>query len=109
MSYEENITVKQNDYGYDIQGQITDADGKVVPLTGATLKLIVAEPGQSPVYSGAAEVLNATQGEWKWTVPEGTFTEANKTYEVEVELVYASKTVTADGAKIFVKGELKES
>ena len=112
MSYKNTIEVIQNDYGYNLEGQITDDAGNIVDLTGCTLKLIIYEPGVTPakIEKTATVKLPATNGEWIYLVTLGDFNVGDKWYNVEVEVTRASpaQTVTAIGAKIYVRQEAPE-
>ena len=111
MSYVSTIEVVQNDYGYDLEFKLTDASGNAVDLTGAvTVKVFIAEAGSSTAkVSGECTVTDASAGLCKYTVEDGDFDTAGKTYMVEVEVTYASKVVTARGVVVKVLAELPES
>ena len=106
MSYEESISVVEGDYGYDLEFKVYDAEDNVVDLTGATISIKIYEPGaSSSKVSSTAEIVNASQGECKYTVQQGDFDEAGKVYHVELELDYGNKVVTAKGVTITVVSE----
>jgi hypothetical protein len=111
MSYVTSIQVVQNDYGYDLEFQLTDASGAAVDLTGATaVKVFIAEPGKTVAkVVGDCTVTNPTGGLCKYTVLNGDFDEAEKEYVAEIEVAYAGKVVTARGVVIKVAAELPES
>jgi len=112
MSYSESLELVQNDYGNNIEFQITENDsGDAVNLTGAsTIKCFIAEPEATTAkVSGTCDAVDAENGLCKYTVQNGDFDEGDKTYEVEVELTYSSKVITARGGVIIVKKELPES
>jgi hypothetical protein len=111
MSYVSRIAVVKNDYGYDLEFKLTDAEGNAVDLSGATsVKVFIAEPGSSTAkVVGTCTVTDATGGLCKYTVQSGDFDTANKTYDVEVEITYSDRVVTAKGVKIVVLPELPET
>jgi hypothetical protein len=111
MSYVDKITVVQNDYGYDLEFQLTDASGNPVDLTGATaIKVFIAEPeALKAKVVGDCIVMDATHGLCKYTVREGDFDEGEKRYFAEVEVSYVNKVITAKRVTIYVVSELPES
>jgi len=111
MSYVNEVNLVQNDYGYDLEFQLSDASGNAVDLTGATaIKVFVAEPGKTTAkIVGDCTVVNATGGLCKYTVVSGDFDEAPKQYDVEIEVTYVGKVVTARGTVIKIISELPES
>lgn len=111
MSYVNSIEIVQNDYGYDLQFQLTDASGSPVDLTGATLKIFAAEPDKAiaKVVGDCVVVGSPTGGLCKYTVQEADFDEAPKEYNVEIEITYATKVVTARGVVIRTVTELPEA
>lgn len=111
MSYVNHLEVVQNDYGYDLEFELTDAEDNAVDLTGNTsVKVFIAEiDAVLAKVSGTCTVTDATNGLCKYTVEDGDFDVANKTYMVEIEVAYSGKIVTAKGITIYVKEELPES
>lgn len=111
MSYVEEITVVQNDYGYDLEFQITDAQGNPVDLTGAmSINIFIFEKGSTVAkVVGTCEVSgNPANGICKYTVQSGDFNEAPKKYNVEIEVNYVGRTITAKGVRIKVLREAPE-
>lgn len=111
MSYVEETVVTQNDYGYDLEFQITDALENPVDLsTVQEIKIFIAEAGKTVAkVVGSCTVINASNGECKYTVQSGDFNEAPKVYEVELELVFPNKVITATGVTIKVRKEKPET
>ena len=110
MSYVSQIEVVQNDYGYELQFKIVDAEGNPVDLTGATVKIFIAEPGAAKAkVSSTCYIVDAQNGLCRYIVQEGDFNEAPKTYQVELELNYADRVITAKGVTIKVVKELPET
>jgi hypothetical protein len=111
--YVSNLTLKQNDFGYDLEFSLTDADDKPVDLTDATeIKVFIAERNATvaKVVGVCAPVGDEKEGICKYTVKNGDFDEAPKEYEVEVEVAYdTTKNVTAFGVLINIEKELPES
>jgi hypothetical protein len=111
MSYVSRIEVVQNDYGYDLEFQLTDASGNPVDLSGATsTKIFVAEKDATTAkVVGTCVVTDAVNGLFKYTVQDGDFDVGNKDYQVEVEITYPTKVVSGKGAIISVLPELPET
>lgn len=113
MSYVNKLSLVQNDYGYDLEFQLTDSQTPAQPvdLTDAsTIKVFVAESGASKAkVVGDCTPTNEENGECKYTVEEGDFDEAPKVYVVEIEVTYAGKVVTAKGLVLMIGSELPES
>jgi len=111
MSYVSELELVQNDYGYDLEFQLKDDEGDAVDLTGNTsIKVFIAElEATTTKVTGTCIPTDEEGGLCKYTVESGDFDEAPKTYEVEVEVTYASKVVTARGLIIEIKTELPES
>ena len=107
MSYSDSIQVVANDYGYDLEFQILDAEGNAVDLTGLVSgKVKIYEPGASSAKVNASiTVVDTENGLCRYQVKEGDFDVAGKTYHVEIELTYSSKVVTAKGVTIKVLPE----
>ena len=110
MEYVDQVELVQNDYGYDLEFQVTDVSGQPVPLEGASIMLFVAEAGSSKAkVVGSCQVTDAPNGKCKYTVQEGDFDEGNKVYLAELEITYSGMVITARGLKIKVVPELPES
>jgi len=111
MSYTDEITVIQNDYGYNLQFRLKDASGNAVDLTGAdTVKLLIYERNSSTAkIVGTCTVLDASSGTFQYTVQEGDFSEAPKTYLAEVEVTWPTKVISATGVTIRVRPEAPET
>jgi len=111
MSYVTKLELVQNDYGYDLEFKLEDAEGNPVSLLGATaIKLFIAEPD-----ADVAKVVDDCTptdeegGLCKYTVKDGDFDEQDKIYEVEIEVTYATKVITAKGTKITILPEAPET
>ncbi|MEM3579289.1 MAG: BppU family phage baseplate upper protein [Candidatus Bathyarchaeia archaeon] len=110
MSYVNEITVVQNDYGYNLEFQVTDANGNPVDLTGADVKIFIGKKGAATAkVSGTCTVTNAAQGICQYTVQRGDFNAAPQTYDVELELNYPDRQITARGVTVNVVLELPET
>lgn len=95
MSYVSELKLKQNDYGNDLEFQMTDAEDNPVDLTGATVKVIIAEEGATePKVERNATITDAENGLIKITVIDGDFDEAPKDYLVEAEATYLDRVVS---------------
>lgn len=112
MSYVTKLDVVQNDYGYDLEFQLTDALGAPVDLTGATsVQIIVAEKDAAvaKVVGTCVVVAPATDGKFKYTVLAGDFDVSKKDYQTEAEVTYPTKVITGKGVIISVLPELPET
>jgi len=112
MSYVTKLDVIQNDYGYDLEFQLTDANGNAVDLSGVTsVQIFVAEKDATvaKVVGTCVIVPPATDGKFKYTVQEGDFDVGNKDYQVEVEITYPAKVISGKGVIISVLPELPET
>jgi hypothetical protein len=111
MSYVTKLDVIQNDYGYDLEFQLTDANGNAVDLSGATsVQIFVAEKDATAAkVVGTCVVTDAVNGLFKYTVQDGDFNEGKKDYQVEVEITYPAKVISGKGVIISVLPELPET
>ena len=70
-----DLTIQRGDYGFYIEGTLTDANGSVFDLTDYTLTFNAWEMGKwkKPIVQGAANTVVATQGTWKYLVAQNDF------------------------------------
>lgn len=71
-----DLTLQRGDYGFYVDGTITNNDGSVFNLTGYSLTFLAWEEGKSDkplVNSTAAEVVTATEGTWKYPLAQNDF------------------------------------
>lgn len=70
-----DLTIQRGDYGFYVDGTITDDDGTIFNLTGYTLTFNAWEMGkwEHPLVTGSAAAVVATQGTWRYLVAENDF------------------------------------
>jgi len=101
----------KDDFGDDIPLQALDDDGKAFDLsTYTSIKWRVAEP-DATTYKilGTCVPVTASEGKVKYTVADGDFDEAPKTYN---SMLVATKTgveVKFEGVTVVVREEVTET
>ena len=75
-----DLTIMRGDYGFYVDGTITNNDGTVFDLSGYTLTFLSWETGkwERPMVSGSAEAVVATQGTWRYPVAQNDFLTAGE-------------------------------
>lgn len=70
-----DLVIERGDYGFYVQGTITDADGSVFDLSGYTLTFQAWEKGnwERPMVAGTAAAVVATEGTWRYLVQQNDF------------------------------------
>lgn len=70
-----DLTIQRGDYGFYIQGTLTNSDASAFNLTGYSLTLQAWELGKPnhPIVSGTASAVVATQGTWRYLVAQNDF------------------------------------
>jgi len=70
-----DLTIQRSDFGFYVQGTLTNADDSVFDLTDYSLTVNCWEMGnwKRPLIAGTAEAVVATQGTWKYLVVDGDF------------------------------------
>lgn len=70
-----DLTIQRGDYGFYIDGTITDADGSDFDLSDYTLSFKAWELGnwEHPIVEGSATTVVATQGTWKYLLAQNDF------------------------------------
>lgn len=91
------IKIPKNDYGFDLNFTITDADGTAVDLTSTTVSFRVAKEGYKAIIDATCSIVDATAGTCKYTAQTGDF-DVVDTYGYEVEVAGASQVNTARGS-----------
>lgn len=102
------ITVKQNDKGYDIVFQLLKEDGTVLDLTDTTSIEFhaVKEKNKNKTINGLLTVNNATEGLCVYTVANGNFDEEG-TYLAEIQTNFGvNKSITLPTFQIIVEKEI---
>lgn len=101
-----DLTIQRGDYGFYVDGTITEADGSIFNLTGYTLTFNAWEMGKwdKPMITGTATTIVATQGTWKYLVVQNDFITEGE-YLVSVR---ATKTGAQETTKNYTL-EVKES
>jgi len=111
MSYVSYLELVEGDYGYDLEFQLTDARDQPVDLSGATeVKLVISKPGaEKALIVAPCVVVDASNGLCKYTVASGDFAgQGGETFEVEIEITYPTKVITAKGLVLEIVKELPE-
>jgi len=104
-----DVKVVQNDYGYDITFTITDTDGNVVNITGATILFKVGRPGDTMIVSaGACTVTDGPNGVCTYEVQSGDFAVVGK-YDAELQITFSGGTpvMTIPNLVVYIRGELE--
>lgn len=70
-----DLIIQRGDYGFYVDGTITNDDGSVFNLTGYALIFSAWEMGNwgRPLIAGTASIVVATEGTWKYLVAENDF------------------------------------
>jgi len=70
-----DLTIQRGDFGFYVDGTITNDDGSVFDLSGYTLSFKAWEMGnpKHPIVSSSAEPVVATQGTWRYAVQQNDF------------------------------------
>ena len=99
-----DLTIQRSDYGFYVQGAITNADGSVFNLTGYAVTFNAWEMGNwgHPLVSASADLVVATQGTWKYLVVENDFINAGE-YLVSVRATKAGARETTENYTLEVK------
>jgi len=99
-----DLTIQRSDYGFYIDGTITNDDESVFDLTGYTLTFKAWEIGnwEHPIVDGSAELVVATQGTWKYLVAQNDFIAA-KDYYIAVRATKAGAQETTKNYTVEVK------
>jgi len=121
MSYESEISVVENDFGYDLEFSAVDANDNVIPLnflSGAVSGLyapfwfVVWRTTPSGLQwmwrtwaSGEFTVVNASGGLFRWQVQSGWFDRVG-VYDSECELHYSGmRSITLTDLRVTVVRE----
>ena len=99
------LKVVKNDCGYDIDFTISDANGNVVDISGATVVFKVAGPKETPIVSGSCTVSATVSGQCTYPVQSGDFV-TEGIYQGELQLSAGTQILTARDIEIRVGGEL---
>jgi len=99
-----------NDFGDDIPLQALDEDGTVFDLTNYTVKWRVAEP-DATTYKllGTCSAVTLAEGKVKYTVQDGDFDEAPKTYNTMLVATKSGVEVKFEGVTLVIKEEVTET
>lgn len=111
-TYQETITVKEGNYGYDLEFQIIDEKTKqAADISGVSeVRLIVGRKGDSAAkFIGTCKVTDDDNGLISYNVQNGDFDVADVTYDAEIDLIYPDAVITAWGLKIAVASRLSRS
>jgi len=100
----------QNDFGDDIPLQALDEDGEPVNLTDYTVKWRVAEPDASAYkLLGTCDLVTAVEGKVKYTVGDGDFDEAPKTYNTMLVCTKTGVEVKFEGVTLVIREEVTDT
>lgn len=99
-----DLTIQRGDYGFYVDGTITNNDGSVFDLSGYTLTLSAWEMGKwdKPLVAGSAEAVVATEGTWKYLVATNDFITEGE-YLVSVRATKAGAQETTRNYSVEVK------
>lgn len=99
-----DLTIQRSDYGFYVQGAITNADGSVFNLAGYAVTFSAWEMGNwdHPLVVATAELVVATQGTWKYLIVENDFITAGE-YLVAVRATKAGAQETTRNYTLEVK------
>lgn len=96
------ITVVQGDVGYQLNFTLSDAQGSVIDITGATLTFKAQLLSDLAVQvSTPMTISNAGQGACTYTVAAGNFDVPGR-YDAQIDMTIALETVTFSGIPINV-------
>jgi len=104
------LTVYENDYGYDLQFTIKDVKGDPFNLTGASVKFKMALPNSTTLkVDGACTLVVAGSGTCAYTTETGDF-DTSGCYKAELEITYTSpaKVYTIQGITVNVVLDLPD-
>lgn len=101
-TYKEEIEVWVDDYGYDINAQLTDDEGNVFDLTGYTVVVRVTEPNATnSKFQSNCTITDAANGKVKFTVADGNFDVAGQTYAAVFIATKTGVEVSFGGLQIY--------
>jgi len=104
----------QNDYGDDIPLQALDDDGNAVDLSSYSgageIKWRVAEPdATSYKLLGTCVGVTLSEGKVKYTVQDGDFDEAPKTYNTMLVAAKSGSELKFEGVTLVIRKEVTET
>lgn len=99
-----DLIIQRSDYGFYVDGTITNDDGTVFNLSGYALAFNAWETGKwdKPLVEATATAVVATQGTWKYLVQENDFITAGE-YLVSVRATKAGAQETTRNYTLEVK------
>ena len=100
-----DLTIQRGDFGFYVDGTITNADESVFNLTGYTLTFSAWEQGKwkHPFVEGSATTVIATAGTWKYLIVENDFTIPGNDYFVSVKATKAGAEEKTQNYSLEVK------
>lgn len=101
------LGVVQNDYGYDLSFMLEDSAGEELDINGASLQFILQPTGDYDIQTGGAmAIVNASQGQCKYTVQQGDFP-ASGQWAAQIQVTFATgEILTFTGIVVTVDPEL---
>lgn len=101
-----DLTIKRGDYGFYLEGTVSNADDTVFNLTDYTVTIQIWELGRwrHPIVEGSCEVTSSTEGQWRYTVASSDFL-VTGTYNAAIR---ATKTGAQETTNTYTV-EVKES
>lgn len=90
-----NLTVTQNDTGFDLEFTLRDTEGNIIDLTGLTevkFRMVEIDSGRNVVDRAAAVEGAPTSGVVKYSV-NGDFKDVGN-FEAGLTLIFGAKVVT---------------
>ena len=101
-----DLTIKRGDYGFYLEGTVSNDDNTVFDLTDYTVSLQAWEYGRwrFPIVNGTCVVTSSTEGQWRYTVGSQNFL-ATGTYNIAIR---ATKTNAQETTNTYTV-EVKES
>jgi len=108
MTYFRRVVIVQNDYGRDLQMQITDDQDNAFDLSGCSCTISVREKSNSfnIISSQICTITSEDEGTLKYTIQSGDLMSAG-VYEVQVEINRSGSVITAKGLTIVVVEEFE--
>lgn len=95
----------RNDYGFDMAFEVNDKNGDNTDLTSATVTFKMSEVGKRATKaSGTCTVSDATSGLCYYTFLAADLDTTGE-YSYELQIVYATKTITARSTELIVVTE----